>query len=153
MNFLNEYPKVRKWLYFVQWVINGVFAVLGAYFVAIQTPVDELPGWYVVPLAVAPVLWTYLGLQAGANVPRVDSPPPPSQAADSALAYYGQHRKTDGGYAILGALGLGLVVLTVILLVLTVLNVVNVGWVALAVLFVVGLVLMLIDSRHTGRVR
>ena len=33
------------------------------------TPLEELPAWYVITLATAPALWTYLGLTAQANVP------------------------------------------------------------------------------------
>jgi hypothetical protein len=142
MNFLNDYPKVRKYLYLVQWLVNGVFAVLGAYFVATQTPVDALPEWYVVPLAVLPVLWTYLGLQAGANTPASEPGVPP---------YQGQHARGAAGYAVLGALGLGLIVLSVLLFVLTLLKVVAFSWVVLVVLFVVGLVLVFIDRGGPGR--
>lgn len=74
MNPLNDYPAARLWLYRVQWVLNGVIAVLGAYFAVTQTAIDDLPQWYVVTLAVLPVLWTYLGVQAAANTPTV--PPP-----------------------------------------------------------------------------
>lgn len=52
----------------------------------------------------------------------------------------------EGGYAtpssVLGALGLGLIVLSVLLLVLTLLKVVAVGWLVVVILFVVGLVLL-----------
>jgi hypothetical protein len=51
----------------------------------------------------------------------------------------------EGGYAVLGALGLGLIVLSVLLLVLALLKVVATGWVVLVVLFVVGLVLVWVD--------
>lgn len=68
MNPLDQYPAARRYLYMVQWVANGVLAVAGAYFAASSTGVDDLPRWYVLTLAVAPVLWTYLGVTAQANV-------------------------------------------------------------------------------------
>lgn len=134
MNFLNDYPKARKVLYFVQWVANGLFAVLGAYFTLNGTAVADLPKWYVIPLGIAPVLWTYLGLQAGANTPSNVVPPP----------YEGRHMN-EHGYAILGAIGLGCLVLALIFLILTLFNVVTFGWVPLIVLGVIGLVLLWVD--------
>lgn len=69
MNPLNDYPAIRRVLYIVQWVYNGVLTVAGATFVALgRTDVTTLPTWYVLALAVGPVLWTYLGLTAQANV-------------------------------------------------------------------------------------
>ena len=68
MNPLDQYPQIRRYLYLLQWVANGVLSVAGAYFVAAGVAVDDLPRWYVITLAVAPVLWTYLGLTAQANV-------------------------------------------------------------------------------------
>lgn len=72
MNPLNDYPAARKALYTIQWVLNGVASVLGAYFVATSTAPDALPHWYVVGLAVLPVLWTYLGITASSNTPTPD---------------------------------------------------------------------------------
>lgn len=69
MNPLSDYPAARKALYTIQWILNGAAAVLGAFFVANGTPTDALPQWYVVSLAVLPVLWTYLGLTAAQNTP------------------------------------------------------------------------------------
>ena len=70
MNPLNKYPRVREVCYFLQWVVNGVLALAGAYFAVIADgmTVAALPEWYAVTLACAPVLWTYLGLTAQANV-------------------------------------------------------------------------------------
>lgn len=73
MNPLDEYPAVRKALYKIQWTLNGIATVLGAYFVAAQIAPEDLPRWYVIGLAVLPVLWTYLGVTADRNV---DSSPP-----------------------------------------------------------------------------
>jgi uncharacterized membrane protein YhdT len=69
MNPLDSLPQVRKVLYVIQWVLNGAATVLGAYFAAVGKPIDRLPEWYVVALAVLPVLWTYLGITASKNVP------------------------------------------------------------------------------------
>ena len=68
MNPLDQYPQVRRYLYLLQWVANGFLAVAGAYFVAAGVGVDDLPSWYVITLACAPVLWTYFGITAQANV-------------------------------------------------------------------------------------
>lgn len=68
MNPLDQYPAIRKALYVVQWVVNGVLAVAGAVFLARGTALDALPEWYVLALAVGPVLWSYLGLTAQTNV-------------------------------------------------------------------------------------
>lgn len=67
-NPLDNMPEVRKILYVIQWVYNGAAALLGAYFVVKQTAPDSLPEWYVLGLAIGPVLWTYLGLTASGNV-------------------------------------------------------------------------------------
>lgn len=68
MNPLDDYPQVRKALYFFQWLVNGVLAVAGAVFAVGDTSIDGLPEWYVLTLAIAPVLWTYLGITAQTNV-------------------------------------------------------------------------------------
>lgn len=70
MNPLNEYPQIRKALYLVQWVVNGVLTIAGVVFVTMGTDLDHLPTWYVLTLAVAPALWTYLGLTAQSNTPQ-----------------------------------------------------------------------------------
>lgn len=68
VNPVDEYPVVRKALYLVQWLANGVLVVAGAVFVVLGTSTDDLPRWYVLALAVGPVLWAYLGLTAQTNV-------------------------------------------------------------------------------------
>jgi hypothetical protein len=68
MNPLDQYPAVRKALYLLQWVVNGVLAVAGAVFAVQDTAIDALPEWYVLTLAIGPVLWTYLGITAQTNV-------------------------------------------------------------------------------------
>lgn len=73
MNPLDSYPQVRKAVYFVQWVVNGILAVAGAVFLAQGTALEDLPQWYVLAIAIGPVLWTYLGITAQTNV---DTPPP-----------------------------------------------------------------------------
>lgn len=69
MNPLDRYPAVRSALYMVQWVVNGILTIAGTVFVARGVPIDRLPEWYVLALAISPVLWTYLGLTAQQNVP------------------------------------------------------------------------------------
>lgn len=69
MNPLDNLPQVRKVLYVVQWVLNGIATVLSAWFLASDRPMDRWPEWFVVSLAVLPVLWTYLGITASKNTP------------------------------------------------------------------------------------
>lgn len=69
MNPLSNYPAVRAVLYAVQWLVNGVLLLAGAYFVLEQTALEDLPRWYVLATGLGPVLWTYLGITAQANVP------------------------------------------------------------------------------------
>lgn len=68
-NPLNDYPKVREVLLAVQWVANGIQVVLGALFAFIYGPdLANWPVWFLASLAVAPVLWSYLGFTAQRNV-------------------------------------------------------------------------------------
>lgn len=67
MNPLNDMPNVRKALYVVQWVLNGILVIAGVVFATTSTAVSDLPQWYVLALAIGPVLWTYLGLTAQQN--------------------------------------------------------------------------------------
>jgi hypothetical protein len=67
MNPLNDYPKIRKALYKVQWLLAGVTLVLGAYFVLAGYAVEDLPRWYVIGNGLLPVIWGYLGVQADTN--------------------------------------------------------------------------------------
>jgi len=69
MNPLDQYPQIRQALYLVQWVVNGVLTIAGVVFVTLGTGLDSLPSWYVLTLAVAPALWTYLGITAQSNTP------------------------------------------------------------------------------------
>ena len=68
MNPLTNHPQIRAALYIVQWVVNGILTIAGTVFVALGTSLDALPTWYVLALAIAPVLWTYLGLTAQAHI-------------------------------------------------------------------------------------
>lgn len=65
MNPLNNYPEARKFLYLIQWVVNGVIVVAGAFYVLQDQSPDQ---WYVLVAGLGPVLWTYLGLTAQQNV-------------------------------------------------------------------------------------
>lgn len=78
MNPLDNRPGVRRILYIIQWVVNGVLTVAGAVFLIQGTATEDLPEWYVLTLGIAPVLWTYLGITAQSNVNTVtvDAPPP-----------------------------------------------------------------------------
>jgi ABC-type amino acid transport system permease subunit len=58
----------------------------------------------------------------------------------------------EGGYTVLGALGLGMIVLAVLLAVLTLLKVAAFSWVVLVVIFVIGLVLVWIGGGAGRRV-
>lgn len=70
MNPLDRYPSARAALYMLQWVVNGVLTIAGVVFATMGTALDSLPSWYVLALAIAPVLWTYLGLTAQTNTPK-----------------------------------------------------------------------------------
>lgn len=69
MNPLDQYPQIRSALYLLQWVVNGALVIAGVVFATLGTPIDRLPEWYVLALAIAPVLWTYLGVTAQKNTP------------------------------------------------------------------------------------
>lgn len=76
-NPLDRYPAVRAALYMVQWIFNGITVVLSAVFTFTTGMPDDWPRWFLGILAVAPVIWTYLGLTAQANVwnpPPADTP-------------------------------------------------------------------------------
>ena len=69
MNPLDRFPRVREVLYLIQWTVTGIQTVLSAYFVFdFGNDVSLWPQWFLASLAVAPVLWTYLGITAQANV-------------------------------------------------------------------------------------
>lgn len=70
MNPLDKYPSVRAALYMIQWVVNGILTIAGVVFVTRGVAVENLPEWYVLALAISPVLWTYLGVTAQANTPK-----------------------------------------------------------------------------------
>jgi len=78
MNPLSDMPGVRRVLYIIQWVINGILVIAGAVFLAQGTDLEDLPEWYVLALAIGPVLWTYLGIQAQTNTPVEPTPLPPT---------------------------------------------------------------------------
>ena len=71
MNPLNDYPRARKVLYFLQWLTTGATGVLGVILTAREAAVPE---WYTVTVAVLAFVWTYTGLTAQTNV---DSEPDP----------------------------------------------------------------------------
>lgn len=65
MNPLEQYPSVRRFLYFAQWVTTGLTGVLGVVF----TARGDVPDWYTVSVAVLAFVWSYTGLTAQANTP------------------------------------------------------------------------------------
>lgn len=72
MNPLDNLPYVRKALYFVQWVANGVIGVLGIVF----TAKGDSPAWFILTVACLAFLWTYAGITAQTNVATPDDPGP-----------------------------------------------------------------------------
>lgn len=81
-NPLDEYPKVRKILYDVQWVISGVMVLIATgYGVAGEV----LPRWYGITAAVLSAFWAYTGITARGNTPiggTPDNPDPPQPPLD-----------------------------------------------------------------------
>ena len=71
MNPLEQYPEIRRVLYFVQWVVNLVLGVLMVVLVAL----GQSPVWFVIVTGAFNFIWSYTGLTAGANVtPKPDAP-------------------------------------------------------------------------------
>lgn len=68
MNPLDRYPHIRETAYLLQWVVNGFLTIAGVVFATLGTSLEDLPRWYLLTLAIAPALWTYLGLTAQHNV-------------------------------------------------------------------------------------
>lgn len=69
VNPLDTMPQVRKVLYIVQWIVTGIQAVVSAWLTVVSDkPMDRWPTWFVGSLAVAPILWAYLGITASTNV-------------------------------------------------------------------------------------
>lgn len=67
-NPLNKYPKIREYLYLLQWLVNGVLAVAAVVFLVQGRNLEDVPTWYAYAVAIGPVLWTYLGITAQTNV-------------------------------------------------------------------------------------
>jgi len=82
VNPLDRYPAIRAALYLAQWVFNGITVVLSAVFTFTTGMPDDWPRWYLGILAVAPVLWAYLGRTAQTNVWNPPPPDTPHEAAD-----------------------------------------------------------------------
>lgn len=79
---LSDYPRVRKALYTVQFVVSGVLLLLGVGYGAAEA---GLPEWYGVVSAVAAALWTYLGITAASNTPAEPEPLHRDELGQSAL--------------------------------------------------------------------
>ncbi len=67
MNPLDQYPGVRKALYTVQWIVNGVMGVLGI--VYLNDSNDGVPQLYTLAGLILAFVWTYTGLTAQKNTP------------------------------------------------------------------------------------
>jgi len=112
MNPLDRYPAIRAALYLVQWIANGVLSVAGVVFLTIGTAAEDLPLWYILSVAIGPVLWTYLGVTAQANTPSA------KDVADGIAAPPDQRGQINAGVsgliAILLAVALGLWILSML---------------------------------------
>lgn len=63
MNPLESYPKIREYLYMLQWFVN---LILGA--IAVILTIQNLsPAWFIMTTAVLNFIWTYTGLTAQQN--------------------------------------------------------------------------------------
>lgn len=71
MNPLEMYPRVRRWLYLAQWVVN---LLLGAIAVVLTT-LGESPLWYVIATGVFNFVWSYTGITAQSNTPAKEAEP------------------------------------------------------------------------------
>jgi hypothetical protein len=65
-NPLNEYPRIRKAVYAVQWAISGVLGATGVALIAIDP--QDIPLWYTIATGVVAFAWTYTGVTASRNV-------------------------------------------------------------------------------------
>lgn len=118
-------------------------ALLTVFTVTQTTPLDWSDG---------AVVWTVLGVPTLVSLIKGLLANLADPASGASAVPHPPGPDVEGGYALLGALGVGLIVLTILLLVLTLLKVVAISYVVLVVLFVIGVVLVLVDGRGTGRV-
>lgn len=72
-NPLDKHPKIREVALATQWVVTGVQTVLSALFAFMYGNPADWPVWFLGSLAVAPVLWAYLGRTAQGNVTGTDA--------------------------------------------------------------------------------
>lgn len=73
MNPLSDYPRVRKALYQIFWVIGGLLVVAQVAVAAI--PDATQPTLLTVLLAAYPAAGAYIGYQAQQNTPREENQP------------------------------------------------------------------------------
>jgi hypothetical protein len=66
MNPLNDFPAIRRFFYYTQFVVAGLVLLVG---IGYGAAAASVPAWYVVTAAVTQGLWSYLGLTAGKNTP------------------------------------------------------------------------------------
>lgn len=71
MNPLDQYPSVRRFLYFVQWVTTGLTGIGGLYF---ATTDASTPNWYTLTVAILAFAWSYTGVTAQVNTPSPSTP-------------------------------------------------------------------------------
>lgn len=72
-NPLDRHPKLRQALLDLQWVVTGLQVVGSALFGFMHQSPANWPVWFLASLAVAPVLWGYLGFTARNNVTGTDA--------------------------------------------------------------------------------
>lgn len=68
MNPLDQYPDIRRSLYLLQWIVNGVLGVIAI----VLTILGTSPLWYVIVTGVFNFIWSYTGITAQTNVTDTD---------------------------------------------------------------------------------
>ena len=86
MNPLENYPKIRQHLYLVQWLGNGILAIIAA----VLLVMEQSPVWFVATAAGWNAFCTYTGFTAQQNTPASDAE---IQRAVEEELYEGRHRK------------------------------------------------------------
>lgn len=65
MNPLDQYPGVRKALYLIQWIANGIMGVLGIVFLNDSEP--GVPSQFTLAGLILAFVWTFTGITAQTN--------------------------------------------------------------------------------------
>lgn len=126
---------------------------VGATFLGALLAVLTLTSTTPVDWSDAQVVWTVLGVPTVTSLIKglLANMAYPGSGA-SAVANPPGPAVNEGGYAVLGGLGLALVVLAVLLTVLTLLKVAVISWIAIVVVLVIGLALIFVDRGSGPRV-